>query len=147
MKKRIGRLLMALVLALSLVPATVWAADATEVGTFEELQQAITDGAADIVVTQDIELTKEIYISGSAKDITIRSQEGSSYKLIRSADFRPNENDYDSEYVFRLYYGAKLTFQNIILDGNKDAKTAKDAFINVTGSTSTQLTLGQGAII
>ncbi len=148
MKKRIGSLLMALVLALSLVPATVWAADDTvEVGTFEELQQAITDGAADIVVTQDIELTKEIYISGSAKDITIRSQEGSSYKLIRSADFRPNENDYDSEYVFRLYYGAKLTFQNIILDGNKDAKTAKDAFINVTGSTSTQLTLGQGAII
>ena len=63
MKKKIASLLMALVLALSLVPATVWAADgATEVGTFEGLKQAVTDKATDIVVTQDIELTEGLTI-------------------------------------------------------------------------------------
>lgn len=149
MKKRIGSLLMALVLALSLVPATVWAADgATEVGTFEALQAAIASDAdtIDIVVTNDIELTEELTISGSKKDITIRSQKGSTYKLLRSASFQPNESTYKSEYVFRLEDG-KLTFQNIILDGNKEAVTAKNAFIRVSGSNDTQLTLGRDAII
>ena len=149
MKKRIGSLLMALVLALSLVPATVWAADgATEVGTFEQLQAAIASDAdtIDIVVTNDIELTQELTISGSKKDITIRSQEGSTYKLLRSASFQASADDYKSEYAFRLKAG-KLTFQNIILDGNKEAVTAKNTFVFVTGSNDTQLTLGQGAII
>ena len=149
MKKRIGSLLMALVLALSLVPATVWAADdPILVGTFEELQAAIASDAdtIDIVVTNDIELTQELTISSSKKNITIRSQEGGTYKLLRSADFQPNANDYKSEYVFRLKAG-KLTFQNIILDGNKEAVTAKNTFVFVSGSNDTQLTLGQGATI
>ena len=149
MKKRIGSLLMALVLALSLVPATVWAADGTtEVGTFEQLQAAIASDAdtIDIVVTNDIELTQKLTISSSKKDITIRSQEGSTYKLLRSASFQPNESTYKSEYVFRLEAG-KLTFQNIILDGNKEAVTAKNAFIRVSGSNDTQLTLGRDATI
>lgn len=149
MKKRIGSLLMALVLALSLVPATVWAADgATEVSTFEQLQAAIASDAdtIDIVVTNDIELTQELTISSSKKDITIRSQEGSTYKLFRSASFQPNESPYKSEYVFRLEDG-KLTFQNIILDGNKEAVTAKNAFIRVSGSNDTRLTLGRDATI
>ena len=149
MKKRIGSLLMALVLALSLVPATVWAADgATEVGTFEQLQAAIASDAdtIDIVVTNDIELTQELTISSSKKDITIRSQEGSTYKLLRSASFQASADDYKSEYAFRLKAG-KLTFQNIILDGNKDAVTAKNTFVFVSGSNDTQLTLGQGATI
>ena len=149
MKKRIGSLLMALVLALSLVPATVWAADgATEVGTFEALQAAIASDAdtIDIVVTNDIELTQELTISGSKKDITIRSQEGSTYKLLRSASFQASADDYKSEYAFRLKAG-KLTFKNIILDGNKDAVTAKNTFVFVSGSNDTQLTLGQGATI
>ena len=149
MKKRIGSLLMALVLALSLVPATVWAADgATEVGTFEQLQAAIASDAdtIDIVVTNDIELTQELTISGSKKDITIRSQEGSTYKLFRSASFQASADDYKSEYAFRLKAG-KLTFQNIILDGNREAVTAKNTFVFVSGSNDTQLTLGQGATI
>lgn len=148
MKKRIGSLLMALVLALSLVPATVWAADdPISVGTFEELQAAIASEAdtIDIVVTNDIELTQELTISSSKKDITIRSQEGSTYKLLRSASFQASADDYKTEYAFRLKAG-KLTFQNIILDGNKDAVTAKSTFVTVTGSNST-LTLGQGATI
>ena len=148
MKKRIGSLLMALVLALSLVPATVWAADdPISVGTFEELKAAIASEAdtIDIVVTNDIELTQELTISSSKKDITIRSQEGSTHKLLRSASFQPSADDYKTEYAFRLKAG-KLTFQNIILDGNKDAVTAKSTFVTVTGSNST-LTLGQGATI
>ncbi len=137
---------MALVLALSLVPATVWAADgATEVGTFEELKQAVSGEATDIVVTQDIELTQELTISSSKKDITIRSQEGSTYKLLRSASFQASADDYKTEYAFRVRYG-KLTFQNIILDGNKENVTAKNTFIAVSSSNST-LTLGQGATI
>ena len=149
MKKRIGSLLMALVLALSLVPATVWAADgATEVSTFEQLQAAIASDAdtIDIVVTNDIELTQELTISSSKKDITIRSQEGSTHTLLRSASFQASADDYKSEYAFRLKAG-KLTFKNIILDGNKDAVTAKNTFVFVSGSNDTQLTLGQGAII
>ena len=149
MKKRIGSLLMALVLALSLVPATVWAADgATEVGTFEQLQAAIASDAdtIDIVVTQDIELTQELTISSSKKDITIRSKEGSTHTLLRSASFQASADDYKSEYAFRLKAG-KLTFKNIILDGNKEAVTAKNTFVFVSGSNDTQLTLGQGAII
>ena len=156
MKKRIASLLLVLVMALSLIPTTVWADDTTAdtppegattlVGTFEELKQAVSGEATDIVVTQDIELTEELTISGSKKDITIRSQEGGTYKLFRSASFQPNESTYKSEYVFRLEDG-KLTFQNIILDGNKEAVTAKNAFIRVSGSNDTQLTLGRGAII
>ena len=142
MKKRIGSLLMALVLALSLVPATVWAADgATEVGTFEGLKQAVSDKATDIVVTQDIELTERLTV---AAGITIRSQEGSVFTLKRSESFTPASDNTD--YRFKLDYGADLTFRNIILDGNKEAGQAKNGFFRVN-DTKAKLTLGQGATI
>ena len=142
MKKRIGSLLMALVLALSLVPATVWAADgATEVGTFEELKQAVSDKATDIVVTNDIELTERLTV---AAGITIRSQEGSVFTLKRSESFTPASDNTD--YRFKLDDGADLTFRNIILDGNKEAGQAKNGFFRVS-STNAKLTLGQGATI
>ena len=142
MKKRIGSLLMALVLALSLVPATVWAADgATEVGTFEELKQAVSGEATDIVVTQDIELTERLTV---AAGITIRSQEGSVFTLKRSESFTPASDNTD--YRFKLDYGADLTFRNIILDGNKEAGQAKNGFFRVN-DTKAKLTLGQGATI
>ena len=142
MKKRIGSLLMALVLALSLVPATVWAADgATEVGTFEELKQAVSDEATDIVVTNDIELTERLTV---AAGITIRSQEGSVFTLKRSESFTPASDNTD--YRFKLDYGADLTFRNIILDGNKEAGQAKNGFFRVN-DTKAKLTLGQGATI
>lgn len=142
MKKRIGSLLMALVLALSLVPATVWAADgATEVSTFEDLKQAVSNKATDIVVTQDIELTETLSISGT---VTIRSQEGSVFTLKRSASFTPASDNTD--YRFKLDDGADLTFRNIILDGNKEAGQAKNGFFRVS-DTNAKLTLGQGATI
>ena len=142
MKKRIGSLLMALVLALSLVPATVWAADgATEVGTFEELKQAVSDKATDIVVTQDIELTERLTV---AAGITIRSQEGSVFTLKRSESFTPASDNTD--YRFKLDDGADLTFRNIILDGNKEAGQAKNGFFRVN-DTNAKLTLGRDATI
>ena len=142
MKKRIGSLLMALILALSLVPATVWAADgATEVGTFEELKQAVSGEATDIVVTQDIELTERLTV---AAGITIRSQEGSVFTLKRSESFTPASDNTD--YRFKLDYGADLTFRNIILDGNKEAGQAKNGFFRVN-DTKAKLTLGQDATI
>ena len=142
MKKRITSLLMALVLALSLVPATVWAADATtEVSTFEALKQAVSDKATDIVVTQDIELTETLSVSGT---VTIRSQEDSVFTLKRSASFTPTSDNTD--YRFKLDYGADLTFRNIILDGNKEAGQAKNGFFRVN-NTKAKLTLGQGATI
>ena len=142
MKKRIGSLLMALVLALSLVPATVWAADgATEVGTFEELKQAVSGEATDIVVTNDIELTERLTV---AAGITIRSKEGSVFTLKRSESFTPASDNTD--YRFKLDYGANLTFRNIILDGNKEAGQAKNGFFRVN-DTKAKLTLGQGATI
>ena len=142
MKKRIGSLLMALVLALSLVPATVWAADgATEVGTFEELKQAVSGEATDIVVTNDIELTERLTV---AAGITIRSQKGSVFTLKRSESFTPASDNTD--YRFKLDDGADLTFRNIILDGNKEAGQAKNGFFRVS-STNAKLTLGQGATI
>ena len=133
---------MALVLALSLVPATVWAADgATEVGTFEELKQAVSGEATDIVVTQDIELTERLTV---AAGITIRSQEGSVFTLKRSESFTPASDNTD--YRFKLDYGADLTFRNIILDGNKEAGQAKNGFFRVN-DTKAKLTLGQDATI
>ena len=142
MKKRIGSLLMALVLALSLVPATVWAADdPILVGTFEDLKQAVSDKATDIVVTQDIELTERLTV---AAGITIRSQEGSVFTLKRSESFTPASDNTD--YRFKLDDGADLTFRNIILDGNKEAGQAKNGFFRVS-DTNAKLTLGQGATI
>ena len=144
MKKRIGSLLMALVLALSLVPATVWAADdPILVGTFEELQTAIASDAdtIDIVVTNDIELTERLTV---AAGITIRSQEGSVFTLKRSESFTPASDNTD--YRFKLDDGADLTFRNIILDGNKEAGQAKNGFFRVS-DTNAKLTLGQGATI
>ena len=133
---------MALVLALSLVPATVWAADGTtEVGTFEELKQAVSGEATDIVVTNDIELTERLTV---AAGITIRSQEGSVFTLKRSESFTPASDNTD--YRFKLDYGADLTFRNIILDGNKEAGQAKNGFFRVS-STNAKLTLGRDATI
>ena len=102
MKKRIGSLLMALVLALSLVPATVWAADgAMEVSTFEALKAAVDDEKSDIVLTADIDLTEPLLIDSATANITIRSKEGETFTLKRSDDA--------TLYQFDLNKGGKLT--------------------------------------
>lgn len=139
MKKRIGSLLMALVLALSLVPATVWAADgATEVGTFEELKAAVDAENSTIILTADIDLTEPLLIDSKTADITIRSKEGETYTLKRPDDA--------ALYQFDLNKGGKLTLENVTLEGNGEVVQPGYSFILVEDTTC-ELHLKSGTTI
>ena len=139
MKKRIGSLLMALVLALSLVPATVWAADgATEVGTFEELKAAVDAENSTIILTADIDLTEPLLIDSETADITIRSKEGETYTLKRPDDA--------ALYQFDLNKGGKLTLENVTLEGNGEVVKPGYPFILVEDTTC-ELHLKSGTTI
>ena len=139
MKKRIGSLLMALVLALSLVPATVWAADgATEVGTFEALKAAVDDEKSDIVLTADIDLTEPLLIDSATANITIRSKEGETFTLKRPDDA--------TLYQFDLNKGGKLTLENVTLEGNGEVVKPGYPFILVEDTTC-ELHLKSGTTI
>ena len=145
MKKRIGSLLMALVLALSLVPATVWAADGTtEVGTFEELKAAVDAENSTIILTADIDLTAPLLIDSKTADITIRSKEGETYTLKRAEGF--------TSYAINVKDGGKLTLENITLDGNGEVVKSSYPFIymrttEVYKQTDSELRLKSGATI
>ena len=139
MKKRIGSLLMALVLALSLVPATVWAADgATEVGTFEALKAAVDAENSTIILTADIDLTEPLLIDSETADITIRSKEGETFTLKR-----PDEA---TLYQFDLNKGGKLTLENVTLEGNGEVVKPGYPFILVEDTTC-ELHLKSGTTI
>ena len=139
MKKRIGSLLMALVLALSLVPATVWAADgATEVGTFEELKAAVDAENSTIILTADIDLTEPLLIDSKTADITIRSKEGETFTLKRPDDA--------ALYQFDLNKGGKLTLENVTLEGNGEVVKPGYPFILVEDTTC-ELHLKSGTTI
>lgn len=139
MKKRIGSLLMALVLALSLVPATVWAADgATEVGTFEELKAAVDAENSTIILTADIDLTEPLLIDSKTADITIRSKESETYTLKRPDDA--------TLYQFDLNKGGKLTLENVTLEGNGEVVQPGYPFILVEDTTC-ELHLKSGTTI
>lgn len=139
MKKRIGSLLMALVLALSLVPATVWAADgATEVGTFEELKAAVDAENSTIILTADIDLTEPLLIDSKTADITIRSKEGEIFTLKRPDDA--------ALYQFDLNKGGKLTLENVTLEGNGEVVKPGYPFILVEDTTC-ELHLKSGTTI
>ena len=139
MKKRIGSLLMALVLALSLVPATVWAADgATEVGTFEALKAAVDAENSTIILTADIDLTEPLLIDSETADITIRSKEGETYTLKRPDDA--------TLYQFDLNKGGKLTLENVTLEGNGEVVKPGYPFILVEDTTC-ELHLKSGTTI
>ena len=139
MKKRIGSLLMALVLALSLVPATVWAADgATEVSTFEELKAAVDAENSTIILTADIDLTEPLLIDSKTADITIRSKEGEIFTLKRPDDA--------ALYQFDLNKGGKLTLENVTLEGNGEVVKPGYPFILVEDTTC-ELHLKSGTTI
>ena len=139
MKKRIGSLLMALVLALSLVPATVWAADgATEVGTFEGLKAAVDAENSTIILTADIDLTEPLLIDSKTADITIRSKESETYTLKRPDDA--------TLYQFDLNKGGKLTLENVTLEGNGEVVQPGYPFILVEDTTC-ELHLKSGTTI
>ena len=145
MKKRITSLLMALLLALSLIPATVWAEDApVEVGTFDELKSAVDEEKSDIVLTADIDLTASLLIDSATADITIRSKEGETFTLKRADGF--------TSYAINVKDGGKLTLENITLDGNGEVVQSKYPFIymrttEVYKQTDSELHLKSGATI
>ena len=145
MKKRITSLLMALLLALSLIPATVWAEDApVEVGTFDELKSAVDEEKSDIVLTADIDLTASLLIDSATADITIRSKEGETFTLKRADGF--------TSYAINVKDGGKLTLENITLDGNGEVVQSKYPFIymrttEVYNQTDSELHLKSGATI
>ena len=130
---------MALVLALSLVPATVWAADgATEVGTFEELKAAVDAENSTIILTADIDLTEPLLIDSKTADITIRSKEGETYTLKRPAE--------TTLYQIDLTKGGKLTLENVTLEGNGEVVQPGYPFILVEDTTC-ELHLKSGTTI
>ena len=130
---------MALVLALSLVPATVWAADGTtEVGTFEALKAAVDDEKSDIVLTADIDLTEPLLIDSATANITIRSKEGETFTLKRPDDA--------TLYQFDLNKGGKLTLENVTLEGNGEVVQPGYPFILVEDTTC-ELHLKSGTTI
>ena len=130
---------MALVLALSLVPATVWAADgATEVGTFEELKAAVDAENSTIILTADIDLTEPLLIDSKTADITIRSKESETYTLKRPDDA--------TLYQFDLNKGGKLTLENVTLEGNGEVVQPGYPFILVEDTTC-ELHLKSGTTI
>lgn len=130
---------MALVLALSLVPATVWAADgATEVGTFEELKAAVDAENSTIILTADIDLTEPLLIDSKTADITIRSKEGETFTLKRPAE--------TTLYQFDLNKGGKLTLENVTLEGNGEVVQPGYPFILVEDTTC-ELHLKSGTTI
>ena len=130
---------MALVLALSLVPATVWAADApTEVGTFEGLKAAVDAENSTIILTADIDLTEPLLIDSKTADITIRSKEGETYTLKRPAE--------TTLYQIDLTKGGKLTLENVTLEGNGEVVQPGYPFILVEDTTC-ELHLKSGTTI
>ena len=130
---------MALVLALSLVPATVWAADgATEVGTFEALKAAVDAENSTIILTADIDLTEPLLIDSKTADITIRSKEGETFTLKRPDDA--------TLYQFDLNKGGKLTLENVTLEGNGEVVKPGYPFILVEDTTC-ELHLKSGTTI
>ncbi len=145
MKKRITSLLMALLLALSLVPATVWAEDApVNVSTFDELKAAVDDENSTIVLMADIDLTEPLLIDSKTADITIRSKEGETYTLKRAEGF--------TSYAINVKDGGKLTLENITLDGNGEVVQSSYPFIymrtnEVYKKTDSELRLKSGATI
>ena len=145
MKKRISSLLMALLLALSLVPATVWAEDApVNVSTFDELKAAVDAENSTIVLTADIDLTASLRIDSATADITIRSKEGKIFTLKRAEGF--------TSYAINVKDGGKLTLENITLDGNGEVVKSSYPFIymrttEVYKKTDSELHLKSGATI
>ncbi len=159
MKKRIASLLLVLVMALSLIPTTVWADNTTqdtstegadaedtpvEVSTFDELKAAVDAENSTIVLTADIDLTAPLLIDSATADITIRSKEDENFTLKRADDF--------TSYAINVKDGGKLTLENITLDGNGEVVQSNYPFIymkttEVKKQTDSELNLKFGATI
>lgn len=137
-KKRLVSMAMALVLAVSLLPTTAWAA--YSVGTFNELKTQLGKGGErTITVTGTIEVTETLVIPAEAK-ITITG--GGTLK--RAASFTSGRMfRFDSSVGIYERNKARLTLENITVDGGS-VKASDPAF---SLSMNAFLTLKAGAVI
>ena len=137
-KKRLVSMAMALVLAVSLLPTTAWAA--YSVGTFNELKTQLGKGGErTITVTGTIEVTETLVIPAKA-NITITG--GGTLK--RAASFTSGRMfRFDSSVGIYERNKARLTLENITVDGGS-VKASDPAF---SLSMNAFLTLKAGAVI
>lgn len=137
-KKRLVSMAMALLLAVSLLPTTAWAA--YSVGTFNELKTQLGKGGErTITVTGTIEVTETLVIPAKA-NITITG--GGTLK--RAASFTSGRMfRFDSSVGIYERNKARLTLENITVDGNK-VEASDPAF---SLSMNAFLTLKAGAVI
>ena len=167
MKKRIASILLVLVMALSLIPTTVWAWSYDNVTSFNKLKSAIEDlsynNPIEITVSGTIEISETLNIrptrteNGSMahykfwnQNITIIGADANS-KLVRAKGFKGALFDLKGEQGYSGAGGsdhfayASLTLRNITLDGGGDTAAAESAAITVREYST--VNLEDGAVV
>ena len=165
MKKRIASILLVLVMALSLIPTTVWAWSYDNVTSFDKLKSAIEDlsynNSIEITVSGTIEISETLNIrptrteNGSMahykfwnQNITIIGADANS-KLVRAKGFKgalfnlQGEQGYGDGEDHPAY--ASLTLRNITLDGGSDTTTA--GYAAIRAKEYSNVILEDGAVI
>ena len=166
MKKRIASILLVLVMALSLIPTTVWAWTST-VSTFEALKSRISslsyNNPIEIVVDGTIEISETLNIRPTRngdghmawyefwnQNIIITGADADS-KLVRAKGFTDALFDLQGEQGYSGYQGsdhpayASLTLRNITLDGGGDTTTA--GYAAIRAKEYSNVILEDGAVI
>ena len=166
MKKRIASILLVLVMALSLIPTTVWAWTST-VSTFEALKSRISsrsnnnpieivvDGTIEISETLNIEPTQDGHGHMASyefwnQNIIISGADANS-KLVRAEGFKGALFNLQGKQGYSGYQGSdhpaytSLTLRNITLDGGGDTAAAESAAITVREYST--VNLEDGAVI
>ena len=165
MKKRIASILLVLVMALSLIPTTVWAWSYDNVTSFDKLKSAIEglsyNNSIEITVSGTIEISETLNIrptrTGNGtmawykywnQNIIISGADANS-KLVRAKGFKgalfnlQGEQGYGDGEDHPAY--ASLTLRDITLDGGSDTTTATSAAI--TAREYSKVILENGAVI
>lgn len=167
MKKRIASILLVLVMALSLIPTTVWAWSYDNVTSFNKLKSAIEDlsynNPIEITVSGTIEISETLNIrptrteNGSMawykfwnQNIIISGADANS-KLVRAKGFKGALFNLQGEQGYSGYQGSdhpaytSLTLRNITLDGGGDTAAAESAAITVREYST--VNLEDGAVV
>ena len=167
MKKRIESILLVLVMALSLIPTTVWAWSYDNVTSFNKLKSAIEDlsynNPIEITVSGTIEISETLNIrptrteNGSMawykfwnQNIVISGADANS-KLVRAKGFKGALFNLQGEQGYSGYQGSdhpaytSLTLRNITLDGGGDTAAAESAAITVREYST--VNLEDGAVV
>lgn len=165
MKKRIASILLVLVMALSLIPTTVWAWSYDNVTSFDKLKSAIEvlshNNPIEITVSGTIEISETLNIrptrTGNGtmawykywnQNIIISGADANS-KLVRAKGFKgalfnlQGEQGYGDGEDHPAY--ASLTLRDITLDGGSDSTAAESPAITVREYST--VNLEDGAVI